>query len=496
VRQLRSRVEAAVARAVAEGVLWPARATLVVGVSGGADSLCLLGTLLALRDSGAALAPGRVVVAHLDHGMRGMAGADDARWVATLSEALGVEAVVERVDVPALARAEHRSPEDSARRARYAFLRRVARQVGADRICVGHTRDDQVETLLLHWLRGSGLAGLAGMAPLEGEVARPLLTLTRAETAGYCAARGWIPREDPTNADFAHLRNRVRHELLPLLERYNRGLRETLVRNAAVLRDDARALDELAGALWSRAVTPAGTETLRLDAAALREALPALRRRVLRRAAIQLVGHERAPEARHLRLLERLLDEGRSGDQLDLPGELRASLEYGVLVLTRAAQGPALAGDETVWSLPVPGVLALRELGWRLRAWIEEAPPEPPAGRAEVWRDLESGFRLPELIAYVDAEVAGTALTVRTWRPGDRMRPLGMRGEKKLQDLFADAHVPRGWRHRLPLICAGAQLLWVAGLRLDERARVTPRTTRVLALRLEPFGVDDTRRRE
>src|SRR5262249_32892143 len=159
-------------------------------------------------------------------------------WVAAHCRELGVRCEVEHMDVPALARQRRHSLEDTARQARFAYYRRVAQQVGAERIVTGHTRDDQAETIALHWLRGSGLAGLAGMRPLAGDVARPLLAISRSETEAYCAARGWQPREDATNRDLRFRRNRVRHELLPLLERYQPALREVLVRNAELLAAD------------------------------------------------------------------------------------------------------------------------------------------------------------------------------------------------------------------------------------------------------------------
>jgi len=251
VEEVRAHVEREVAQAAETHALWPAGVMLLAAVSGGADSLCLLGTLLALRERGHPLAPTAIVVAHLDHGLRGEAGAADARFVAELAGQLGLRSVSERADVVALARQTHRSLEDAARRARYAFLRRVAAEVGAARICTGHTRDDQAETLLLHLVRGSGLAGLAGMAPLSGDVARPLLMVTREQTEAYCTAHGWTPREDRSNADTRFLRNRVRHELLPVLERFNPNLREMLARNAALIAADERYLEQQTDVAWS-----------------------------------------------------------------------------------------------------------------------------------------------------------------------------------------------------------------------------------------------------
>lgn len=491
-RDTLAQIEAAVARAVTEHALWPAGATLVAAVSGGADSLCLLGTLLALRESRHPLTPGRLVVAHLDHGLRGEAGAEDARFVAAFAAEQGLECVVERADVGALARAEHRSIEDAARRARYAFLRRAARDTGAARICTGHTRDDQAETLVMHWLRGSGLAGLAGMARQSTDLARPLLDLARADTVAYCAAHGWQPREDATNADNAYLRNRIRHELLPVLEQYNPNLRDTLIRNAALIAEDERYLEELTDAAWAEVVertnAEAGTITFALPA--LTQLPSALRRRVLRRMETALLEDASRLEARHILAIERLVMSSTSGDRLTLPGDLLIRREYAALICER--HGPNRRSgphrDATFpRALPVPGALDLPELGWRLRARVLPGPLDAAALHApsSPITDAATGARLPAPRAYLDADSAGATLLVRTWRRGDRIQPLGMGNEKKLQDLFTDAKIPRALRTRLPLVFGANHLLWVAGLRLDERARVRDTTTRVLVLDIE-----------
>ncbi len=494
--------EDAVARAVVAEALWPTGATLLAAVSGGADSLCLLGSLLALQSSGQAGAPREIIVATLDHGLRGAAGAADAAWVAALAASLGLRCFAEQVDTRAHARAHHLSLEDAARRLRYAFLRRVAGEVGAARICLGHTLDDQAETILLRLLRGSGLDGLAGMRPLRGDLARPLLGLTHAQAVAYCAARGWLPREDLTNRDERYLRNRVRRRLVPLLEAYNPDVRRTLARTAALIADDLAALEAVTDGVWAEAVLAerAGSVVMRLSA--VREQAPALRRRVLRRAAQWLADGPSGLEARHIALIERFITEGRTGGALTLPDGLRVGLGYDTLSLTRASVAAAqptqpadVAGE---WTLPIPGVVELPALGWRVLAAPLTTPPglegdalppiprEPPLAHAGGLAGAQRG----ELRVYLDADrVASDALTVRAWRPGDRFRPLGMAHAKKLQDVFGDAKVPRAMRRRLPIICAGERIVWVAGVRIADEFKLTQATRRALALqaeRLEP----------
>lgn len=501
----RERVERAVRGAVEQHALWRPGASLVVAVSGGPDSLCLLGTLLALREQGSASAPGEIVVAHLDHRLRGAEGEQDAAWVAGFAQSLGLRCELGSADVLALARAEGRSLEDAARHARYTFLRRVAAETGAERICTGHTRDDQAETVIMHWLRGSGLDGLAGMPPLAGDIARPLLDLTRDDTVAYCAARGWTPRVDASNADVAFLRNRIRHELLPQLEQYNPNLRQTLVRNAALIAEDVRYLEAQTDRAWRDTVADVSEHATALDLAELRALPGALRHRVLRRAAHQLAADDarQGLVARHLSLLDELITQGRTGATLNLPTALRVTLGYTALtftVTTEAFAAPGVPENEPgggatpqALALQVPGMVALPDSGWTIRAWQIDGPagserggaPDPPELPAFGFGGTYGSVGHAETRVYLDADVAGEALLVRTWRHGDRFRPLGMHHEKKVQDYFTDAKVPRELRGRLPLVFNNDHLLWIAGLRIDDRVRLTERTRRILVLQLD-----------
>lgn len=514
---VRRSVERAITQAVADHGLWSPGARLVVAISGGADSLCLLGALLALRDRRHPLAPGEMIVAHLDHGLRGDEGHEDSRFVERLSDELGVPCVTEVVDPSEHERRSGLSLEDWARRARYAFLRRVMAEHHAERIVTGHTRDDQAETILLHWLRGSGLAGLRGMAPLREGIARPLLAVTHRQSLAYCAARGWQPREDSSNRDPRFLRNRIRHELLPLLESYNPNMRELLVRNGELLADDEAWLEAQAQSAWSGVADtrtpsiPKGhlSGSVRLFRGPLRDLPAALRHRVYRMAAHRLAGPGFTLEARHIAAIDRLLTRGHTGGVLHLAAGVTTRLDYDMLVFQKGSVSPSPrrgggrgSGDARtaaiphIWNLPVPGVIEMPKLGWRIRAWLTNGAPGseddaglPPAPELPSlsFADRPAEIGRAESRVYLDASATGDDLTVRTWQPGDRFRPLGMGGEKKLQDYFSDAKVPRALRSRLPLVWNADHLVWVAGLRVDDRVRLTPTTQSVVVLQLEPL---------
>jgi tRNA(Ile)-lysidine synthase len=298
--------------------------TLVVGLSGGADSVALvdaLATLAGPRDI-------EVIAAHLDHGLR-PDSSEDAVFCRALCERLGVRFRTEVADVRSRAQREHGGLEQAARRERYSFLNQVRRETSAAAIAVAHTRDDQAETLLLRLLRGAGATGLGGMRPRAGRIIRPLLDVSREEVLAHLADRGLSWREDPTNADMAHLRNRVRHELLPYLEaRFNPSLRRVLARTATLLADEDAHLKEEGEALLARIARTDG-DTIVLDRAALAEAPPAVARVAVRQALRRGGGVGRVGAVHVDGILVLARSRSSSGRRLPLPGgrEVRYRLD-------------------------------------------------------------------------------------------------------------------------------------------------------------------------
>lgn len=455
----------------------------MVAVSGGPDSLCLLGILMDLR-ARRNVAPGELIVAHLDHALRAESSTD-AEWVRAFASARDLPCVTERADVKTLALTEHRSIEDAARVARYTFLRRVASTWKADRICTGHTRDDQAETILMHLIRGAGLSGLKGMAPLAGDLARPLLDITRAETGAYCEARGWQPLTDPTNVSIEYTRNHIRHEVLPVLQRLNPRIRDTLSRNARLIAADDEHLDDEAATAWESIVWQAVPGSMRLTLLPLQHLPMALRYRLYRNALARITPDHDTVEAAHIFAIDRLAMSGHVGQVIHLRAGLRAIKEYDTLNLVHPSRMPEISAapeSGTTTRLEPPGEARLPTLGWRLRA------------RYTTPGDVRMPLTDHRFHAALDADAVGHALTIRTWLPGDRFRPLGMVKEKKVQDFFTDAKVPRAERRRVPLVFSDTHLVWVAGYRIDDRVRVTEKSRLVLVLDLEPLNAvpDDT----
>jgi len=517
--------------------LLPEQGTIVVAVSGGADSLCLLHILHQLCG-----APGKrypdlhLHVAHLNHLLRAESHAD-ATYISQLAESWGLPVTIGAIDVPALARAEHQSLEEAARTARYRFLREVAH---GQPIAIAHHADDQVETILLHWLRGGGLTSMIGMQPRQHDLIRPLLEVSHDETVAYCQQHGLIPLEDASNTDARFLRNRIRHELLPLLTSLNPGIRATLLRNADVIHVDATWIEQQVEQLWPTVVISVQEAQITLHTSSLLALPLSLQRHLLRRVTAQLCTGQSPLELRHYLLIERFIQSrsesphphahahahppgyprgvpvpwtNEPGDvassmvrvplagtlagwgvaspkTLDLPGHLRLTANLNNVRFDRLIEQES--PPATIFSmvaealiLPIPGRIPISGTPWLATAELVQGTQLEAARLAlsredwpEVWRILPS----TRYSVYIDGERVGSSLQVRTRRPGDRIQPLGMVHEKKVQDILVNQHIPRAARATIPLFFSSFHCLWVAGLHIDDRVRLTSQTQVILHL--------------
>jgi tRNA(Ile)-lysidine synthase len=374
-------------------------------------------------------------------------------------------------DVPLLAGRAGCSLEVAGRNARLAFFAGLAAGPERPVIALAHTRSDQAETVLLRLARGAGPRGLAGMAPVSGSRIRPLLEIDRAELRAWLHEQGQRWREDPTNDDLTIVRNRIRHAVIPQLAHVNPAVEGALARAARIQAADGDLLDRLADAEVGRLVK-AATETVQLDLAGVRRLPEALGRRVIRRALMETdPGHTPDWEA-----TEAVLHG--VGSRLDL-GRVRVELFPELAVLSIRARGRRRraggASAAPVQALDVPGI-ARHPAGW----WeVEATGPTLPAHPVD-----HRGF--PESTQVVlDARALGRHLTIRAWRAGDRVQPLGLGGRKKLQDVFVDRKVPRDERDRVPVVVdAQGRIAWVAGHAVGEPFRVTPRSEAVVTLTL------------
>ena len=447
--------------------------TLLVAASGGPDSTALLRSLHRLREEFRLT----LHVAHLNHDFRGAEADHDAAFAQRLADGLGLPCSIDKQDPIAYQRERGVSSfEQAAREMRYSFLAAVAASSGASAVALGHTADDQSETVLLHLLRGSGLHGLRGMAevtewpwpePRPGPLLfRPLLGVAKADTAAYCRSLGQPYRQDSGNYMWRFTRNKVRLDLMPRLARdYNPRVRNALARLSRAATEEVDYIEGELARHWPRIAHGHGG-TVALSVPGLLALHPALQRHALRRAYMETVGDARRLSESHLEAMLLLLGSRHGGRTLNLPRGVQARLDGDTLMVGRHAVLPGLLpelpGEHNV-RLPMgPGEnLDIEAGGWRLSMQVVEA------GSAGLNQGGDTRFS-----AQLNRAALGEAVTLRSRRPGDRFQPSGMTGTKKLQDFYTDAKVPREQRDRVPLLVCERGIAWVAGHRVAEWATV------------------------
>ncbi|MCK4547852.1 MAG: tRNA lysidine(34) synthetase TilS [Candidatus Eisenbacteria sp.] len=439
---------------------------VVVAVSGGHDSVALLHVLHALKpDLGCELH-----VAHLNHELRGTESREDADFVADLAGSLALPFTVHCAGRQLRDRPKGVSLEEAARKIRYDFLGEVARNVGARRIATGHTMDDQAETVLMRMIQGTGPGGLAGIRPVrEGRVIRPLIRCRSGEIASYLVKAGLTPRDDSSNQDTTLLRNRVRHRLLPLLKgEFNPGIVPALARIAAVEQEVNSSLRAAAESAL-REISSGSPGKIRLAIDGFRGYDVALQLYILRAAIEGVLGRLTDVSYEHIQALLRLARRGETPfKRIMLPGSLVAYREHDDLVVAREGTRE----NPLARVIAIPGTTLLPAFDLEIRASLHP------------FSDLDSSTAARGDEAHFDWETLHPPLQVRGWKPGDRFRPSGMRGTKKIQDFFVDTKIPRSVRNRIPLLIDGEELHWVIGYRTSESSRVTDQTREILRLQI------------
>ncbi len=450
--------------------------SVLVGVSGGPDSVALLHILWELAPCFSL----RLGVAHFNHGLRGEAADQDARFVAELSGSLGLPCHIAKQDVRAYQRQHGLSPESAARTLRYRFYEQTASQGGFDRVALGHHRDDNAEQVLLYLIRGGGTSGLSGIQPVRGRFIRPLFDADRAGILEYLSQQKASWAEDASNQDPRFLRNRIRHQLLPLLEQeYNPRIREGLNRAAAILRDETDWAEQVAiqglEACQVHDGAPEETPGIRLSVQVLNQQHQAIQRRILRRAVAAVRGHLGEMGFFHIEAVRALCEPDRGDGHLDLPAGVKAARQGDIICLFRQKGQRFGPSDPAVpaYRYPVP------QPRWRLDI--------PEAGAEMVFSLLtDPPFALDQgpQVALFDQDKLTFPLTVRNFQPGDRFSPLGLGGSQKLKKFFIEKGVDRKQRYRIPLLLDKGRILWVCGLRQGEPAKVTIQTRQVVQVRV------------
>lgn len=453
---------------------------ILVGVSGGPDSLCLMDVLYQ--------AGYPIIIAHFNHKLRPEAEAE-AQAVEEIARQLMIPFVMESADVSLQAQNERLSIEETARNLRYRFLFSQTHHFQAQAVAVGHTADDQVETVLMHFLRGAGLSGLKGMAyrtvlpffDAEIPLVRPLLNTWRMETVAYCASHNLKPHYDPSNDSPDFLRNRLRHTLIPTLETYNPRFREAVWRTAQTLASDQFLLNEALASWWGQAVIQETADYVMLDLVYLAGHSAGLQRRLVRQAIERLLPSQEIAFS--------VLESASTfiGDQsqvrMDLTGNLVLFREANTLYIARSEANlpigawPQMPAHVDSLQISLPAQLFLPN-GWQFSmekcqvsdsAWEQSARNED---RFRVWLDTENLLDKLEL---------------RVKRPGDLFEPLGLEGHsQKLSDFFTNVKLPQRARARWPLLCAGDEVIWVPGYRPSEKFKLRTTSRNIIYFAITP----------
>ena len=435
-------------------------ATITVAVSGGPDSLSLLDALHKTSSHTKI----QLNVAHLNHKLRHRAAKTDSDFVQSFCQSIGVPCVVGTIDVLKMATDRKVSIEEAARQARHIFLSQSSVQFGSAAVALGHTSDDQAETILMHLIRGSGLKGLRGMDQISTRIIdqvslqlfRPLLSISRTDVERYCLRSRLSPRIDTTNFSKEFTRNAIRLELIPSLQKYNPEIKKTLLRLSRTVSQDLDFLEDAAKEVHNSISLPV-KHGIALDTKALGELPESLASRILKASATKVNGSGSDITLSHIESMMNLVH-GSAGRSVNLPHGLIVTRGYGKLFLHKSHDDitplPLLPTQPT--ALLIPGVLELT--GWKVETAMEKAPKSYPNP------EKNSGG-----IAWLKISPNDT-LFIRSRKPGDLFQPSGMRNHKKLQDFMVDARIPRLWRDRTPLLMIKGEIAWVVGWRTAEWA--------------------------
>jgi len=434
---------------------------IIVGVSGGPDSVCLLHLFNKFRNELGVF----LYVAHLDHMFRGKESEEDARFVETLCYNWNIPFFSDKVDVPSYAKKSGLSPEDAARRARYDFFQRVKEQIKAQKIATGHNQNDHEETILMNILRGSGLDGLVGIDAVRGTYIRPLIEIPRNEIEKYLKQEDIPFKIDATNLTTDYFRNSLRLELIPLIRgKYCPHLGQSLRRLSEIVRRDVAFMEE--------ATEKAGFYVIRRESGKViinvkrfSKQHEAIKYRLVRRAVERLSGNVKDFELKHSKLLVDFIEKASPGSMIDLPKNLQGIKEYDDVTLSKVISDEI---PDYYYVLKVPGETTIKETGINIKAYIK------PNDEIKITPDTD--------IAYLDYDKIESNLIIRNRLPGDRFKPLGGMGFKKLKDFFIDEKVPRMKRNKTPIVEADGKIVWVGGMRIDDRFKVTDETKTVLVL--------------
>jgi tRNA(Ile)-lysidine synthase len=441
---------------------------IVVGVSGGADSVVLLNVLNELKYKWNLT----LTVAHLDHMIRGEESRKEAEFVKDIARKMKIPCISDERDVPGYRKAKGLSLQEAAREVRYAFFRDVLNRASANKIALGHHADDQAETVLMWFLRGASLKGLSGIPPLrEGVFVRPLIDTTREEIEEYLKNNNIPYVTDSSVSEHHFLRNKIRHQLIPLLKKeYNPRIVKTLTQMADLLRLDSEILDDEVKDLVDKLLVE-NQNGFCCSIDIIKKYSRSLQGRLIRKIIAKLKGDTKGLGFKHIEAVCHLLDRKGPSKLVQLPGGWCVWRQYDNLVFTREEREKI---SYYYFFDTLPDSVKIDKIGREIFFRIEKTEGKN-RGLSHKERNIE----------FLNCDELKFPLVIRNWLPGDRFYPLGLGGSKKLKDLFIDSKVPVRERHKVPVILFQDRIAWVCGFRIDDRFKVKSASKQVLKVWIE-----------
>lgn len=441
---------------------------ILAAVSGGIDSVALLNLLMKLKEEYKL----DLAAAHLNHSMRGKESKRDFVFVKTLAKNMGIKFIGKTIDVPKIVKKKKGSTQDIARKVRYDFFEETAKKYGADKIATGHTLDDNAETVLMRVIKGAALKGLKGIPFVRDKIIRPLMEIERLDIEKYARENSIKYVEDSSNKKTKYFRNKVRLKLLPILQEYNPNIKKELARLAMSVKRDEDYLEQEADKAYKKALSDSDGKKIILNLNGIKRLPDALKTRIFLKAAERLKGDKLDIYSYHLEDILELIDSNAPQSFINLPKNIIVQKEYDRLIFAKDRQKAEGRRQKDVYErlLNIPGNTNIKEIGKKIKATIIK----PSAfSREPLANDNTACF---------DYDRLDFPLIVRNFRAGDRFKPFGMNGSKKIKDLFIEKKMPLDLRKKTPIIVSGKEIIWVAGVRRGDAAKVDKNTRKILMI--------------
>jgi tRNA(Ile)-lysidine synthase len=442
--------------------------SVIVGVSGGADSICLLHILYSLRNRLGI----KLFAVHINHMLRGSEADADEDYVREFCKSLGIDLYTESINIREIAAINAVSVEEAGREARYEQFAKYAKRLGASKIAVAHNKNDQSETVLMNIIRGTGLDGLKGIEYKRGAIIRPLMDIERKEIESYCSMNALNPRVDSSNLKNIYTRNKIRLELIPYIDKlFEAGISDKLYKLSLMIKDDLDYIGNSADILYSRCLVKSEDEEIGLNLDLLKNQHIALIKRVLRTAVKKVKGDLKGVESKHVESVVNLIMNGRTGSTVCLTDKIRAEKSYDILRIYKPGHEDTHEYFEMM--IEIPGTNYIESLKSYITADIVEK-------NSESTKCFENNCK--SSVQFFDYEKLKTGIYIRYRKEGDLFKPYKSNGTKKLKEYFIDNKIPRNLRETIPLVAKDKDIVWIIGYKISDKFKVTENTKYILKL--------------